>query len=190
MAPSPGHITDLESKFNINSPEPVLQQVLPQALTLMGVAPGEATPIVNSILDWIDPDDQTHLEGAETEYYQSLNPPYVAKNGPIDDISELLLIKGVTPEIYYGLSATNYQPSYFSQQRNPFGQSAVAPPTVTVGLTNLFTPLSDGKININTASAEVLQLIPGVDALIAEAIVSGRSGEDDGSGLHGALPRR
>src|SRR5208282_1855848 len=53
------------------------------------------------------------------------------------------------------------------------------------GLTNLFTPLSDGKVNINTASAEVLQVLPGVDALIAEAIVEGRSGGDDGSGLMG-----
>ena len=58
-------------------------------------------------------------------------------------------------------------------------------PTVVAGLTNLFTPLSDGKININTASAEVLQLIPGVDAMVAEAIVGGRSGEDDGTGLMG-----
>ena len=65
-------ITDLESKFNINSPEPMLQQVLPQALTLMGVDPGEATPIVNSILDWIDPDDQTHVEGAETRLLPDL----------------------------------------------------------------------------------------------------------------------
>ena len=145
----------------------------------MGVAPGESTPIVNSILDWIDADDQTHVEGAETEYYQTLSPPYTAKNGPIDDISELLLIKGITPEIYYGVSATNYQPSYFSQQRNRFGQQAAAMPAVTVGLTDLFTPLSDGKININTASAEVLQLIPGVDPIIAEAIVSGRAGEAD-----------
>jgi general secretion pathway protein K len=178
-------ITDLESKFNINSPEPILQQILPQALNLMGVAPGESTPVVNAILDWIDPDDRTHIQGAETEDYQSSNPPYVAKNGPIDDIAELLLIKGITPEVYYGLSATNYQPTYFSQQRDRFGRAAVAAPVVTVGLTNLFTPLSDGKVNINTASAEVLQLIPGVDSLIAEAIVSGRSGEDDGTGLMG-----
>lgn len=56
-------ITDLESKFNINAPEPVLLQVLPQALNLMGVSPGEATPIVNSILDWIDPDNQTRPQG-------------------------------------------------------------------------------------------------------------------------------
>ena len=176
-------ITDLESKFNINSPEQLMLQVVPQALTLMGVAPGEATPIVNSILDWIDPDDQMRVEGAETSYYQGLTPPYAAKNGPIDDISELLLIKGITPEIYYGGFATNFQANYFSRQFNPLGQSANAMPTITSGLTNLFTPLSDGKININTASAEVLQLIPGVDALMAEAIVSGRSGANDGSGL-------
>lgn len=172
-------ITDLESKFNINSPEPILQQVLPQALTLMGVGPGEATPIVNSILDWLDPDDQTHVEGAETPYYQGLTPPYSSKNGPIDDISELLLIKGVTPAIYYGGIATNFQANYYSRQLNAFGQAANAMPTITSGLTNLFTPLSRGKVNINTASAEVLQVIPGVDPMVAEAIVSGRQGEPD-----------
>lgn len=172
-------ITDLESRFNINSPEPILQQILPQALNLMGVAPGESTPVVNSILDWIDPDDKTHPEGAESETYESSSPPYVAKNGPIDDIAELLLINGVMPEIYYGLAATNYQPSYYTQQRNRFGRGAATAPTVTVGLTNLFTPLSDGKININTASIEVLQLLPGVDPIIAEAIVSGRAGAPD-----------
>ena len=89
------------------------------------------------------------------------------------------------PEVYYGISATNYQPSYFSQQRNRFGRQAAPMMGAPVGLTDLFTPLSDGKVNINTASPEVLQLIPGVDAIIAEAIVSGRSGDDDGSHLMG-----
>jgi general secretion pathway protein K len=177
-------IVDLESKFNINSPEPMLQQILPQAFTMMGVGPGDSTPLVSAILDWIDADDQTHIQGAESGDYQSLNPPYSAKNGPIDDISELLLIRGMMPEFYYGIAATNYQPSYYSQQRNRSGlQAALAGPGV--GLKDLFTPLSDGKVNINTASAEVIQLIPGVDAIIAEAIVSGRSGEDDGSHLMG-----
>jgi general secretion pathway protein K len=178
-------IIDLESRFNINSSEQLLLQVLPKALELMGVAPGANTPIVNSILDWIDENDQTHLEGAETKDYETLNPPYAAKNGPIDDISELLLIRGITPEIFYGGSATNYQPNYFNRERGSFAQGANIAPMVMIGLTNLFTPLSSGKININTAPAEVLQLIPGVDALIAEAIVNGRSGEDDGSGLLG-----
>lgn len=173
-------ITDLESKFNINAPEPILQQVLPQALTLMGVAPSESTTILNSILDWIDPDDQTRMQGAETADYQEMRPPYQAKNGPIDDISELLLVKGVTPEIYYGLAATNFQPTFMTQDSRRFGRQAAAP-TVTVGLADLFTPLSRGKVNINTASPEVLQCIPGIDPTIAEAIVSGRAGQADPS---------
>ena len=174
-------IVDLERKFNINAQEQMLQQVLPQALTLMGVAPGDSTPLVNCILDWIDPDDQTHVQGAESDYYEGLTPPYSAKNGPIDDISELLLIKGMLPEYYFGISATNYQPSYYSQQRDRFGHQQDALPTATVGLVDLFTPISDGRININTASAEVLQLLPGVDPVVAEAIVSGRAGEADPS---------
>jgi general secretion pathway protein K len=58
--------------------------------------------IVDSILDWRDTDDLRRLHGAETEYYQSLPQPYSAKNGPFDTVEELLLVRGVTPEIYYG----------------------------------------------------------------------------------------
>jgi len=58
--------------------------------------------IVDSILDWRDTDDLRRLHGAESEYYQSLPQPYSAKNGPFDAGDELLLVRGVTPEIYYG----------------------------------------------------------------------------------------
>jgi len=59
-------------------------------------------------------------------------------------------------------------------------------PVFTAGLVDLFTPVSSGRININTCSAEVLEIIPpGIDPLIAEAIVGARAGEDDGSGLTG-----
>jgi hypothetical protein len=58
-------------------------------------------------------------------------------------------------------------------------------PTFTSGLVDLFTPISSGRININTASADVLQIIPGVDRIMAEAIVAGRTGDDDGTGLVG-----
>ena len=106
-------ITDLERKFNINTaPEPILQQ----ALMLMGVDAGQMTPIVNCILDWIDPDDSPRMQGAESDYYQSLQPPYLAKNGPIDDMSELLLIKNITPELYWGAACTNHSPAAFQQR--------------------------------------------------------------------------
>ncbi len=174
-------IIDLERRANINTAN---EAILQQALMVMGADPGQMTPVVNSILDWIDPDDIPRNQGAESDFYQSLSPPYYAKNGPIDDISELLFIQGITPELYWGMSSTNYQPGAVRPQGNRLGRPN-AYPMYAVGLTNLFTPLSRGKININTASAEVLQLIPGMTPEFAQAIVSAREGLDDGSGLVG-----
>jgi len=172
---------DLERKANINLANEMLLQ---QALMLMGVDPTDATPIVSSIQDWIDPDDGTHIQGAETDFYESLDPPYEAKNGPIDDLSELLLIKGVTPEIFWGPTSTNHPPGALLPKTTRFaGFSPMV--TFSSGLVDLFTPISTGRININTTSADVLQLIPGIDPLIAEAIVAGREGDDDGTGLVG-----
>jgi type II secretory pathway component PulK len=158
--------------------------VLQQALILMGASASETTPIVNSILDWMSQDKNSRVEGAKDEYYQGLTPPYYAKDGPIDDLSELLLVKGISPDIYWGPTSTNH-PQDALQQR--YGRSGAPgqPVIYPVGLVDLFTPMSSGKINVNTASAAVLQLIPGVDSTVAEAIVAGRSGEDDGSGLLG-----
>lgn len=173
-------IVDLERKVNINVAN---EQILDQALTLMGVDAGDMTPIVSSILDWIDPDDNTHVQGAETDYYQTLDPPYVAKNGPIDDISELLLVKGVTPELYWGLTSTNHPPAKYLPGQHQFGFQNQQP-AFTAGLVDIFTPISAGKININTASAEVLQVF-GVDPECANEIVASRDGEDDGTGLTG-----
>jgi type II secretory pathway component PulK len=178
-------IVDLERRMNINiTGQPGGELLLQQALTLMGVDAGEMTPIVSSILDWLDGDDSTHLQGAETDDYQNLSPPYAAKNGPMDDLSELLLIKGITWEMYTGAGSEFYQASAVQSRLNRFhvpGQM----PAYAVALTNLFTTISSGKININTAPAEVLQLIPGIDAICAEQIVAGRGGPNDGSGLTG-----
>jgi general secretion pathway protein K len=174
-------IYDLERKANINTASEVFLQ---QTLTLMGVDAGEMPPVVGSILDWIDTDDSTHMQGAESDYYQTLDPPYFAKNGPVDDLSELLLIKGVTPEMYWGMASTNHPPAAFLQKNHRF-RGAMQASTITSGLADLFTPISSGKININTASADVLQLIPGMDRVMADALVAGRQGEDDGTGLVG-----
>lgn len=58
---------------------------------------------VPAILDWLDSDDDiTEPNGAEFDYYSSLENPYGCKNGPMDSIQELLLIPGITPEIFFG----------------------------------------------------------------------------------------
>lgn len=172
-------IIDHERFLNINT---VNEAVLQQALMMMGADAADMTPVVNSILDWIDPDNNTRIQGAEKTDYQG--EVYTCKNGPIDDLSELLLVKGVTPELYWGNDSTNVPPLPTRQQ---FGRprSLSELPAFTAGLVNLFTPISRGSFNINTCSAEVLQCIPGVDAMSAQAIVGARGGEDDGTGLLG-----
>lgn len=172
-------IKDLERKVNINTAD---ERILHQALNLMGADAGEMTPVIGSILNWIASGNNIHhLQGADNNDYQSMG--YSLKAGPIDDISELLFVRGITPELYWGANSTNHPPAAFQATRDHhFGFQQ---PTFTAGLVDLFTPVSAGRININTASSEVLQLIPGVDAMIADAIVAGRGGEDDGSGLLG-----
>ncbi len=176
-------IEDLERKANINTAN---ETILNQAFMLMSVDAADMTAITACILDWIDTDDSTHMQGAESDFYENLVPSYSAKNGPIDDLSELLMIKGITPDLYWGITSSNHPLATFQAKRERFGSIGYAPPPeFTAGLVDLFTPISSGRININTASAEVLQLIPGVDAMVAQAIVGGRSGEDDGTGLTG-----
>ncbi len=71
---------------------------------LMGL-PGMTEEIADAILDWIDPDPEPREYGAEAEYYAALNPPYAPKNGPLETIEELLLVRGVTPQLLFGADA-------------------------------------------------------------------------------------
>ena len=65
--------------------------------------PGMTEEIADSILDWIDEDDEPREFGAETEYYGALDPPYDPKNGPLTTVEELLLVRGVDPTVLFGL---------------------------------------------------------------------------------------
>jgi hypothetical protein len=82
----------------------------------------------------------------------------------------LLLIKGVTGAMYNGGGETN------GAAPKRFGFNPFQAQSYNFGLKDVFTPFSDGKININTADANVLQLIPGVDQATAESIIKTRGG--------------
>jgi len=94
-------VVDESGKFNINA----LMKLDPSGTILYNVLmllPNMTDEIANSIIDWIDADDTPRPNGAESDYYSSLSPPYQAKNGPLDSIEELLFVKGVTPQLLYG----------------------------------------------------------------------------------------
>jgi DNA uptake protein ComE-like DNA-binding protein len=71
---------------------------------LMGL-PGMTDAIADAILDWIDADSVPRTQGAEADYYSSLSPAYAPRNGPPATIEELLLVRGVTPQLLFGLDA-------------------------------------------------------------------------------------
>jgi general secretion pathway protein K len=172
-------ITDLERKVNVNVAD---QPMLDQVMRIVGSDANTGPAIVDGILDWVDRDDNPHVNGAESDYYQGLTPPYTAKNGPIDDLSELLLIKGVAedPEIYSS--------EYANYQRYDRSGNEIQPHNYAVHLVDVFTPISTGRININTAGATVLQAIPGVDEAIAQQIIRVRSGPDGADGTDDDTP--
>jgi general secretion pathway protein K len=195
-------ITDMERKWDINlvaNPRNPQKEILQKALAEVGVTDAEqSSTIVDSILDWINPNETAGFSGAKSDYYLHLNPPYYCKNGPIDDISELLLIKGVTPAIYWGSNSTNHPVSAYQQhggggftgpslnQGGPGFRNADQP-QYPVGLVELFCAMG-GKLNINTASLKTLQLIPGLDEAIAAHILQERAGPDGVDGTDDDVP--
>lgn len=67
--------------------------------------PGMTIELVDAILDWIDSDDTMRPYGAESDTYEGMSPPYSAKNGPLESLDELLMVRGVTPALLYGEDA-------------------------------------------------------------------------------------
>ena len=173
-------MVELESKLNVNGADtPLIQQVL----TTMGVNASDMSVVADSIQDWVDRDDSTRPAGAESDYYQGLSPAYYAKNAPMDDISELLLVKGVTLPMFRGGSDTNRTGAAFQHHHLGFGNAPGETPDYPFGLKDVFTPFSTGKLNVNTADENTLTCIPGLDTTSVQNILKFRSGEGgtDGS---------
>ncbi|HDS83666.1 MAG TPA: hypothetical protein ENN97_00475 [Phycisphaerales bacterium] len=111
-------VVDTASKLNVNA------ATREQLLAL----PDMTEDTADSILDWIDGDDEIRPGGAESGYYLNLDIGYWARNGAIRTDRELLRVKGVTEGLFYGdpeqelLSADNEGWSHYltcySRERN------------------------------------------------------------------------
>ena len=89
---------DESSKIDINNAP---QEILKSLLERIGQATTEeAADIASAMIDWRDKDIAVSVGGAEDEYYQGLKIPYKCKNGNFQIAEELLLVKGMTPEIF------------------------------------------------------------------------------------------
>ena len=93
------------ARLNINALAALEQQKPGVGKQLLMALPGMDDATSDAILDWLDADDDPRPNGAESSYYSGLNPPYMPKNGPLDTIEELLLVRGVTPQLLFGADA-------------------------------------------------------------------------------------
>jgi hypothetical protein len=100
-------VTDEAGKLNINALIALdpSGQLLHDALMALKKQDGTqllTEEIADAIVDWVDADDDPRTNGAESSYYGALTNGYKAKNGPLNSLDELLLVKGVTPQLLFG----------------------------------------------------------------------------------------
>jgi general secretion pathway protein K len=123
--------------------------------------------IVDSIMDWRDKDNFHHANGAEDEYYLSLPEPYKCKNGDFTSIEELLLVRGVTPEIFYGGLkdiVSIYQDKETEMESELDNQSIAG--------------VDFNRININAASPRMLRTLPRMTDDMVQEIMKYREKKD------------
>jgi general secretion pathway protein K len=143
-------IMDDSGKIAINGLTDANSIVLRNLLLHQSVAPEVVDTIVDSILDWKDADELHRLSGAESDYYMSLPNPYKAKNANFDTVEELLLVKGMTPEILFG-----------DGERK--------------GIVRFITVYTQqGGVSLSCASREVLLSIPGMTEAAVERLLAYR----------------
>jgi general secretion pathway protein K len=153
-------VMDEGGKINLNAAD---EGYLRQTFTNLKFDMEFSQLVVDTIQDWRDSDSLVRLHGAENDYYLALPIPYPAKDGFFHTPEELLLVRGITPALFYG-------------REGP-------------ALREIFTVYSSGGniVNLLTANPLVLQAATGMDPqMIAELIQ--RRNEARGANLGSLFP--
>lgn len=169
-------IEDEESKININVAS---QRLLKAMLEFYGYEPPESDDIANAIVDWRDRDDicVSAAGEKENEHYSALLGQriksgttadeliYQCRNEPFLTIEELLDVYGITPELFYGFDpAKREEAEKAARDRIAQGKRAVVKKISRYRrepkpLREIVTVRGNGRVNLNTASLEVLTIL-------------------------------
>lgn len=153
-------ITPETGKRNVNRlSDPDWEQMLENS----GVPDDHHARLIAAFRDWTDEDEATRLLGAEEDdrYYQDAELP--VKNGPVESLSELGMIRGFTRALLYGGTLEEYYEE----------------PEVTVnGIAGLLTVYGSEALSLNTASKEVLMTLSGIREEQVDTLLEGRAGDD------------
>lgn len=184
-----GHLQDLQARFALNNlinaedkVDEHQQRVLQRLLEQLGVD----SMILSTTADWIDKNNETvAAEGAESDYYLTLDPPYLTADGFLHHITELRLLRGIDAEAYKTLkpfvntlvpsddlqaaqaqAQAQTQTSTNNASTTDNGTTADSPFTVVAATSDVI------PININTAPKELLLALGMSDTDIDTALES------------------
>jgi len=135
------------SADNAETVEEQKMNVVKRILNNLAVTKNNTDEIIDSLMDWIGESskDNPNIEA----YYQSLPSPYESKGDALDDITELLLVKGIDKNLFYQIKEKSIEEEgEIGEEKKQQEPSKPLP--------DLFTVYAKGKININTAPKEVL----------------------------------
>jgi competence ComEA-like helix-hairpin-helix protein len=167
-------ISDEESRLNINNATP------DQLTKLYRMSP----EIAAAILDWRDGNGQTTPNGAETDHYASLQPPYLPRNAPLQTVRELLMVRGISRDLLLGEDANQNglldpeeddgKTSFPDDNQDGIldaGWSAAL--TINSAARNE-NAAGEERVNIQSADERALSRVPGISEDLAKAIVAYR----------------
>ncbi len=142
-------------KLNVNTASVERLHALFQAA---GVGERDAEEIVRAIADWRAPATSS-VGSVFDQFYSGLEQPYQAAHQPFQRLEELLQVKGVTPELFYGWMERDANDRLVRRG----------------GFNRLLTVYGNStRLDVNYAPHEVLLSVPGMDEERVRAVVAGR----------------
>ena len=144
-------IYDHAGKININRiPRRNMQLLIENRLGGQDADPQEVQDLLAAWTDWTDLNNLEGLNGAESDFYENLAQGYTPRNNPeLDTVEEILHIRGFA-ELFEGIN-----------------------------LQAAFTIYGNARtVNLNLATREAMELLPGLDSQLIENIIAYRQIED------------
>jgi general secretion pathway protein K len=84
------------ARLNLNSAS---EEDLFRLLAALGALPAQAKEIALAIVDWRTPSQGPSLFD---RYYMGLSPSFQSRHASFEEVEEVLLVRGMTPELFFG----------------------------------------------------------------------------------------
>jgi len=123
----------------------------------------DGQPFYDSMMDWVDADEEEREEGAEDDYYEDLDHPYFTPGKKINSFEEFRMIKGFA-----------HDPEDPDRSGIFFDAQGIE----TVNMKNFresFSFFNQGPVNVNNASPFLMRFLCGDDDRLYEEFMDGPS---------------